>query len=150
MLVKYKRRNWKELQKKFIKGHYTTLKEFAIDEELNYKSSQFFVNTKGWLKIKEIINMNPLLLEKYDQNLNKLLEDIPHYFYTFMQSKLENAAATYIQDTRYKPCTLDEIAGWYDLNIVELKGVAEKERWEYLRKKEREGKYGYAEYLEMF
>ncbi|OAA89446.1 hypothetical protein WX45_01278 [Clostridium ljungdahlii DSM 13528] len=40
--------------------------------------------------------MNPLLFNKYSENLNKLLEDIPHYFYTIMESKLENVVATYI------------------------------------------------------
>lgn len=150
MTEKYKRYNWKELQKEYIIGHYDSLKAFAAAKDLNYRSSQFFVNTKGWIKIKEIINMNPLLFNEYSENLNKLLEDIPHYFYTIMESKLENVAATYIQDIRNNPCTLEQIAEWYDIDLLELKNIALKERWKHFRQKEKKGQYGYAEYMGVF
>lgn len=93
--------------------------------------------------------MNPLLFNKYSENLNKLLEDIPHYFYTIMESKLENVVATYIQNIRNNPCTLEQIAEWYG-DILELKDVALKERWKYFRQKEKKGQCGYAEYTGVF
>ncbi|MTK13901.1 MAG: hypothetical protein F8N39_18115 [Clostridiaceae bacterium] len=64
-----------------------------------------------------------------------------------MQSKIENAAATYIQDTRHNPCTLEEIAEWYGIDIQEIKSIASRSKWDYFRSKERKGQYGYVEYI---
>lgn len=150
MIEKYKRHNWSELQKEYLGISYSSLKAFAAAKDLNYRSSQFFVNTKGWIKVKEIINMNPILFNKYSENFNKLLENIPHHFYTIMESKLKNAAATYILDIRKNPCTLEQIAEWYDIDSLELNVIAKKERWKHFRYMEKKERYGYGEYIEYF
>ncbi|MCY6369707.1 hypothetical protein [Clostridium ganghwense] len=85
-----------------------SLKEFVAVKGLNYKSSQFFVHTKGWLKIKEIMNMNPSLIDKYKSCFNRILEEIPHYFFT-SSDIWDNVALTYIMDTRNDHCTIKQI-----------------------------------------
>lgn len=146
VIEKYKRHNWTMLQENFMTGDYKTLKEFAAVKGLNYKSSQFFVNTKGWLKIKEIMDMNPSLIDKYKLCFNRVLEDIPNHFFT-SPDIWDNAAFTYINDTRNNHCTIKQIAEWYGLDYEEVKRRSRRENWKKYRLLEEKKGYGACEFI---
>lgn len=150
MVERYKRHNWNQLLHEFVLGKYSTLKQFAEIKGLNYKSSQFFVNTKGWIKIKERININPKLYQDYETDLHRIIDEMPYHFFNCRDSTIQSAAFTFICDNRKTPCTIDEIAKWYDININEVDNKAKKERWIHYRRLEACNNFGMVEYLEIY
>ncbi|WFD09750.1 hypothetical protein [Tepidibacter hydrothermalis] len=148
VIEKYKRHDWSKLQEEFIEGDYETLKEFAMAKGLNYKSSQFFVSTKGWLKIKEIVRLNPRLIDTYRLCFNRLLEKMPNRFFTSDEDIWINAALTYICDKRIKGCTLKDISKWYGLNYELVKRKSSIQGWEKYRMQEKKYGFGLYEFIQ--
>lgn len=150
MIEKYKRHNWKLLQQEFLEGNYNTLKEFAQYKNLNYNSSQFFVNTKNWLEIKRRVSFNPQL-KQFDENghTNNLLTEFPKRFYTSCKDIWINAAFTFIDDTRPAPCSLEQIAKWYNLEYELVRRRATKERWSRYRLQQKRTGFGLYEYFKL-